>query len=384
LPGLENRVIAQTTTPPYEPTYIPIFNTPTPKPTGYYGCNGEQPIGYGTKTPAPGWLLYCSQCLTQTPGGFWDDYQLPYTEVAPTQGATLTPTPNPQITPNWQLPAVSYNSNNVPETVHYQETVNFTSGYNGPFLYFSNPQNNITYSVGLRYEGLIHFYPTSTNQSRIVTIRITAYNTTTLFIRESNIPGLVVGNTYNIAANGNIYATFPDYYGKEELTVAYYFIGDLTMGSGNYTADLRIFTYKNFTSVNTGYHAQEVEWHNKGYVYPATPTPTPDHPVSNCDEIVEDEPGGEEDKKDFDLPEILVGDATCLKIGGWNIHLDWLADIFGDTFPGEFANWQIDGINFCFAPITFGNITIFGMSIDLDFIAAAMAGILLIRLLTRS
>jgi len=66
-------------TPTATSEWSPLFNTPTPMPTGSYNCPDGNPVGYGTVTPDARWYINCGQCLNRY--------------VSPTPSASATPTP---------------------------------------------------------------------------------------------------------------------------------------------------------------------------------------------------------------------------------------------------------------------------------------------------
>jgi len=93
---------------PY-PTFTQVaYNTSAPISTISLGCSPGTPIGWGTVTPDPEWLLLCASCVpvdtvtpTSQPFPTSTLYLTPDGTTTATPGATLTPTvsPTPQAVP---------------------------------------------------------------------------------------------------------------------------------------------------------------------------------------------------------------------------------------------------------------------------------------------
>lgn len=99
-----------------------------------------------------------------------------------------------------------------------------------------------------------------------------------------------------------------------------------------------------------------------------------------CSTVISEDEIGQGDEDTFQLPGINIGVADCITMAGITVPLDWTDTWFGTGWE----DWNLQGIEVCFTPIDFGSLSIFGIRIDLDLIALAMAGVLLIRLITRS
>ncbi|MEO5355287.1 MAG: hypothetical protein H7835_19030 [Magnetococcus sp. XQGC-1] len=108
-----------------------------------------------------------------------------------------------------------------------------------------------------------------------------------------------------------------------------------------------------------------------------TPSPTPTPVVSYCTTVS----GLDTDNGFSMLPNPRLGVASCT---GWDevtIDLDPL-----NLLPGlsEYTELYLPAVSICLRPIYFGNIQLFGMDIDLDIIAAVIAGVFFFRLFFRS
>ena len=101
---------------------------------------------------------------------------------------------------------------------------------------------------------------------------------------------------------------------------------------------------------------------------------------SYCSSVQAEGTGTEGDEDTFQLPGINIGVADCVTVAGITVPLDWTDTLFGTGWE----DWNLPGMQICFTPIDFGTLTLFGITIDLDLIALGMAGVVLIRLITRS
>ena len=108
------------------------------------------------------------------------------------------------------------------------------------------------------------------------------------------------------------------------------------------------------------------------------PTPEPTLP-SYCNQV--DDGDGSGDDLGIQLPEIVVSQAYCLQVGGQTVDLSVLNLIPGIDDIGEVA---IPGFQLCYRYISFGFISLFNYSVDLDIFALLMGGIALIRIFLRS
>lgn len=109
---------------------------------------------------------------------------------------------------------------------------------------------------------------------------------------------------------------------------------------------------------------------------PTEPTPMPG--PSYCDAV--DDGGGGGDLESW-LPQILVAQGSCMEISGWTLDVSVL-----NLIPGidDLEDVTLPGFQLCVNPIQFGNVHLFGVTVDLDVIAFAMAGLVIIRILLRS
>jgi hypothetical protein len=107
------------------------------------------------------------------------------------------------------------------------------------------------------------------------------------------------------------------------------------------------------------------------------PTPTPTV-YSACSVV---EPAADTSDM-FTMPEVTVGWARCMTLGGVSLDLSWLNNL---QIPNLNAGTlEIPEFGICFRPVTFGSMYMFGLNIDLDLLASVLLAIAIIRMITRS
>lgn len=363
--GIDN-VHAQDPTDTPTPTNEPLFRTPTAKPALNLQCSGSQPIGWGTVTPDPSWLMNCSQCVTPVAGYDWGPNPFDGTPVA-----SLTPTVTPTVAVTYE-----YIGHLLDNTVILPEVERFTtlSGLSGqPVFARLNIRSNTTVTIrtkqtmslrlsanynmpdwGGSYPEVLKLVINSDVLADVNVICITGCTSvdltndgdgTTEQILDSNPYGLYGSKT--IIANIEWYPVLNDDF---QFSL---------MGAGNSGQS----------------YATQHEWtYQSSDYFMGAPTPTPI--VSDCSTVTADG-GGSGGDDNFDLPEISIGWGRCLTIGGWTIGLAW-AQQFIPSIP---ESWTVPGLQICFKPITFGSLNLFGLAVDLDLIASVMAGVLIIRII---
>lgn len=359
------------------PTYEPLFKTPTPLPPESYTCPTGLPIGWGTVTPGVMWSANCGNCLltltphpTNTPGS----YELTQTAVfTGTPGVTLTPTSTVTPTPASCTPGAN---------TYWWDTVNPNKSATKPAQYvgefrigWSRYSPSDLTSIGA-VVAKVNMQGSTNNEwgrswigvnggtNQVLWQAQTNFDKTLFYMPTVTPPGWNYTQLRNF-----ILAKYPD---AVDSGYKNWVAGaiDLDAGYGAGTATNNTFTVT--VTVLDWVHYSPAPCPTPT---PGTPTPTPG--ASACNDL------GDEGTTDSigELPYIGIGASVCTGIPEFTIDLsvlNWLPgleDIDVITFPG---------LSVCARPISFGDLKLFGLVIDLDIMAAVMAGVVLIRIIIRS
>lgn len=351
-----------TTTP--TPEFEHLFVTSTPNPTKNFNCPpvGQHVTGWGTVTPGVLWSAECGNCLmTLTPHS---------TEVVPTSTGTITVTPSPtsaQTTPTATFPPTP-------------------TSWGGPIALKSitkwkNGSNTVIDSQDVTCNVAIG----GSSDTVTCSMAQTCHGTSGTLQCGMDIAVSTVAGTsrmyYRLVRNG---------------------ISDIDPGSGTYTANSPIEGYYDIGTTNkifklrmtfTGYTSMTqtgyFEFSNRPMTTPTptptitptpnnTPTPTP--LVSYCSSVN----GVTPNQEDWDfgmLPDILVGTASCV---GWN---ETSVDLSAINWIPGMDNWEafdLPAVQFCFKPVYFGSVNLFGAVINYDYLTMLMVGVLVFRMFFRS
>lgn len=386
-----NPVYAQTPTdtpvPTATPTYSPIFNPVTPTQINVE-CPGSQPIGWGTVTPAPIWSMYCQKCVTPIPGGWnWGENPLNQIEYQPTNFYGWTPTP---ITDNpTPIPTPTQNFVDL-DTIHMHGVENLENIIEGqPFLTGANDvrynamhlDSYRTIQVPSNYPGVLTKYYVQFDGTFAAVGQGSSTYTGTLALKI-----YCDTNECHIKHNGNTI----DLTNGQSYTI---WTGSLILNQGGVLQTGVIDLEISFISTNNSYRHLDIELTKNAYwlfdhntystmfTWDYEPISLEPEPIdSYCSEVLpnQDTPGLG-DPGSFELPTPGIGQSTCFTFLNLTIPLAWLSPAWPDAHDIGLPGW-----NFCFMPIHFGNLSMFGLSIDLDLIAMAIGAIVLIRLITRS
>jgi len=374
--GINQDVVLADETP--TPTFYPLYVTQTPSNSDNYNCPDGQPSGFGTVTPNPQWLLHCGQCLTPEPSDYWPTDE-------PSGTVTPEPTEVPEGFPDDDLPTLrsvaseAYYKDDNPSIIYeiFLEDTEFRSDHDG--YYYMQPEaatetvQNIAGYYYAYHEGRGSAYEGFVQSIRVNLGGMVAFGDCTFTWSDD------LGNSWEHTLG----------YGQTQYeTIMDWSMVSTFEGEFNYVLEIhyedtgnRLFSEGckvdfDYTSRATGDNSENwntIIWNRGYYQVPQD--------VGMCAEI-NGEGEGEElpDDDIFSLPEILVGNMSCFSIGGFNIPLGWLETLFGVSAE----NIAIPSIEICFVPLIFGSLNLFGLGINMDLIASAMAGILLIRIITRS
>ena len=355
------QVYAQEDTP--TPTNQPIYVTPVPE-VEDFTCPGTQPQGWGEVTPSAYWNLNCGQCVTPVSNYVWPT-------LDPEIWGTPVPTEIVNIT-NYEGVYMDYQ--NVvfpPDELQRYETVNGLFGYLGRGWKTYSSTSHEMYTAAMK----IHYGGNSTG-SYGFTFRIKAYNYTTnddLVYMTVERDGFIQG-VYPVSPGQSVEldvvtGTFPGTWDYEAILTVY---TEDDRDGGAY--DVYITTE---TIAPAGARLDSViEFMYQQHIW-VDPVEEID---SYCSSVQAEGTGTEGDEDTFQLPGINIGVADCVTVAGITVPLDWTDTLFGTGWE----DWNLPGMQICFTPIDFGTLTLFGITIDLDLIALGMAGVVLIRLITRS
>jgi hypothetical protein len=401
-------VYAQEPTPTPQ-TWQPLFSTPTPAGSKNYVCPGSQPVGWGTVTPDPTWLLFCAQCITPTPA------QL---QATPTQ--QNTPSVCGFGTPEATRPAVTGTPDpwqdfcgdcDYPDCESYYPTPDPLAPTAEP-----TPQVKHLYLSPARYGYWSHSYvdasgsfywPSSTtfgvlDKANCGGDDLTAAYYTSWQVTTTDLAG-------DLAGSIGTYFGEIKFWGSGSWTrgvcwdkaYSYNLDGYPNGGWGRACEDLGLSVQTEFNNnnVNDGSVAAKYNWYQRSAgtvaytqyrvcwgdeegVYPADPTPTPD-PNDFCSEVLPNVQS--EDYFGQMLPVIQTGVPWCgLSLPTITMPLDWLSNV------GQLINIDlpegiyIPGIEICFVPIEFGTLYILGVAVDLDWMSFIVGLVAALRIFLRS
>jgi len=350
--GISGTAYADTPTPTPDPGWQPLFPTNTPAPTNDYTCPEGNPGGWGDVTPDPYWALQCGQCAggtTPTPEG----------TPEPTPDGTPTPEPDgyflvlyPEADPHFQEHAGSYAAN----------------------FYYNWDSFIIDCGEGNTFEGGIAYGETSRDYAapfgKIPTYNgglwAMAYGCGNDLLGSSKVSGV---NCYDAVSPLISQAGLPE-------PITWTAREDHVNAAINAQTNFHIFdpgdTYwpKN-TYIEVGFHVAAA-------ICYGTP-PEPQSDATYCKDVLPE--GGSGEDPGMSLPTILIGGSSCTQILGWDLDLSVL-----NLVPGvdDVGTVSMPGFNLCVAPIQFGSVELFDISVDLDAIAFLAAGVAIIRILWRS
>jgi len=336
-----NKVYADDPTPTPSPTWVPLYEWEESIGDENYSCPEGMPEGYLTVTPSLMWSAQCGQCLSTA---------LPTQTLDPSQ-PTPTETPTPIV--DVAFTHESFYSHNI-----------------GPEPYFWFDEESITYDgVTTPRHVLVHAVGDGTN----------AYNDV-YYWGDLEVDRTTEGEVYFWIDAG--YSSFPIEVrykaGSSEAEWSEWSVNNnqhyefMTTDDGleGWKIHIQWRAYGNSGggSINKNIHIY-FDVYDFGDPNDLNPTPTPEpDPESYCDEIV-----GYENIEDYwdIVPNPAVGPAECT---GWQ---EYELTILG-------AELTLPEVELCLVPITFGQLNIIGVIIDLDTIILAMTAALMIRWFFRS
>lgn len=348
-PTLETKAQEATLTP--TENWVPLYPTSTPAPLTNYDC-GDIPEEYGQVTPDLTWWMNCSEC-----NQVWNSTLTPSVPISGTLVPMATPTVGPTPTNyDWYFEYPQNTANYIKSFVWnpYHLSTNYiaekTLNVDVEKLYgVYAPQTSfpvylewdVSGTETKPYTGEIIF----TGWMK-VTLNGVSIHTVTIpncKFPQASLSGSQVFYTDDTVVHPNGWVS-PN--SKFDLYVGYYCGGgdDATI-SGTLTASMSPITPE------------------------ATPTSTPY--VTDCGDLGDSQGGGLTENDYFQLPTILQGTAQCTGLAEFTLDLDVL-----NLLPGmDLEDIYFPGLMVCAVPISFGELKIFGNTIDLDLLAYSMSAI---------
>lgn len=335
----------------------PLFPSATPAPTQNYDCGEGYPEGYGLVTPSVHWTVNCGQCLQQAKATATAQ------ALPSTTAAVATPTPSstsPPITTS-QSAAQGYFYVQVEQS--YQTEI---AAGNCEFWRWCNHYQqpiSLDCGEGNSFEGLIG--------SNAVTATRGSWNMSLLGYGSA---------TQNIGVQ--VLAREPGYV-RPECDLRHDLLGELSGLAPEFFQCARNITWgqqyaAGTTIASRGDTGLLASWTISGYLCYGSP-PEPPSPAGYCSSIVPEEQEGSQ--YGMALPQIMVGPASCLQLGGQSLDLAVL-----NLLPGlkGLTSIEIPGIEVCARAISFGGLNLFGLQFDMDLFATLLALAGLLRMLLRS
>jgi len=343
-------------------------------------------VGWGYITPAPEWLLCCSQCVTPESGYLWPTYEWP--DLTPQPSATGTPQPTQTLEYPLGLslqhiyePGGS-GGGLLNSGQYYEHCINADVDP-WPKISLNNLAGEsavpVTWGVDFSWYGL---HNGASYDPYDVTNYMRFYNYwgTNCFI--DIVDGKHAGQSFWLTEYHE-YIDLPilhTYSHKEDFSFNEYDRINITCDTSTdngYELEitLRLHQLTDSWSMYTG-----TIWYpfDIGERPPEEPLPTPTGTqIADSDYCAVVIPDSEVEQ---DLPIPRIGDPVCASLGGFGIGMAWFNTLFGTSVN----DLVIPGIEFCFIPIEFGDLNLFGIEIDMDLIALGMASILIFRIILRS
>ena len=351
------QVYAQEDTP--TPTNQPIYVTPTPE-VKDFTCPGTQPQGWGEVTPSAYWNLNCAQCVTPVSQYTWPT-------LDPDIWGTPEPTDIVDITQYEGLYLDDVNSelrlyNDETKTIHND---NGRWAYTGDWWNLYDNQSGRSTTSSIRIQKT---FTTSSSTTWSRSFELRNYTDAKIYVQIMGEYELIELEAGEFIVIRSYAGSFPGTFNQDMILIVYIEQSD---NGANFA-----FRDTSITGLNVyGVYDVEIKFQNHIWVDPIEPI------NSYCSTVVSEGAGqGGEGEDTFQLPGINIGVADCVTVAGITVPLDWTDTLFGTGWE----DWNLPGMQICFTPIDFGTLTIFGITIDLDLIALGMAGVVLIRLITRS
>lgn len=342
------------------PTWEPFFQTPTPGPTIDARCPLGQIVGFGTVTPDPAWSQTCSVCVsTQIPTAVWPTQPVTMTPyptvtvsgtsiaavtVTPTRIVTLTvaPTPTPTPTPNFTYTTITVINN-------------WNGAWYKGFDYYaadvcpgSSPEIDAYMVTGAVTGGANRWFYED--------IPISALNNQVL----------VSGQSYTFY--NHVYSQWLAAGSPVEFNTGTRFTA---LWQGGLSRVKVHFTFDDTQAGSVTWTTAKLLCRSTSY---ATPVPTV---IPYCS-IVKPKPVDREDY--FPMPRVGVNNCD-IWIPGFTLDLSFLTSLGVTWLPASvtFAN-----ISICYREISFGFARLFGVDINLDFMAGISVSITLLRMMLRT
>ncbi len=378
------------------PTFIPLFPTSTQVDSLNLNCPTALPVGWGTVTPGLLWNSSCGHCQ-QT---LMAPSSTPMASVTP-GGPTLTPTATPTLTPtpqglgiyvdedfnpsNQGLNLRAYNDGGNWSWVRVDGEITIPTNQEG-FYFAYEYQVDILEGVGLdNMHGRDANYLPNDAWWQTAGAEMSVDNL------DSPTYWIAVAPYSDPVSYGDGGTTREAVWGNEanyNAWLAYYYSGvNVGIVNVNVLDSPANIGFPYMAEVNRGYQgpAKVLDilmtpvrvWYYGNP--PVEPTPTPSPLVADYCGEVNGVTGGSSELG-LSLPEFGIGASSC-----YGITEIILPTSIINFFPGiDIDDVTIPGIQLCFTEISFGNLDLFGVEVNLDSIANLLAAALIIRWLLRS
>jgi len=364
-----SKVSAQEITPTPSMTGVPGMMV-TVRPTGTaisdISCPTGMPAQWLTKTPSTLWDLYCSSCVVST------------LQSLPTANPTITRTPTKTVTPSptstGTITPLAPTVTGTPNTSVSQYMYIVPGGYNHTYTYLGEEWDfDTVLETGIPYGARRDYKAFLVNN--LVTSTYKGVVDTTLHV------GLSCGGTmyfyFNNRTLGNIVLLFDDEYKTDSQIIApmtEVLIKTHVYNSG-WTGDIRRyfqvdvllpnypdgehedFNYRWWYQLGCANSSYKVSNNFKTGEFDLASTPTPQPAQSYCS-VVE---GDDADEDLFGFEGLEFGNKYCFDLGGWEFNALGL--------EVNIPLW----LHLCLQNLSFGVLTIFGVTFSIDTIFYGIA-----------
>jgi len=349
-----------------------LFSTPTPYNVNTT-CPDGQPEGFGTITPNPVWLNYCANCITPESNYNWPTFEWPDNPLETPLAPTPTSTEVPQYVKN-AYTNLSVSMNNGTPYYVPPETLYSVGDTNNTFADKITVNNTLMEKGSHNLAVELYYWVELDGKGPAFAGVLVSWEV------EYYCPPSVDGCNLEFSDGSHLYMgpdqhwyyTFVSYPADNGGSGEFYKKFNLLILGGDADAGQDFAVYFRRKDYSTGTQKLlNIKWWRGWYDFENIPTPTPNPSNSTYCSIINGDGSGPGDDDDGELPGIWVGGSSCFTWGGID------TSIFG-------IDILVPGLQICFQSIEFGSLDLFGITMDLDLIAAAMAGVVLIRLVTRS
>ncbi len=350
-------------------TWEPLIKTATPQPPRDYSCPEGLPIGWGMVTPGALWSSGCGPCMqtltprpTSTP--FWPSATPdPLVSATPTLAAGSNPWVF-EFVPN--LDSLTFPVTGSPATGAANTPLFGDSGWVVGLVISASESNGFNNERYALFDSAGSYGFGASNAG-----------TALVFVSNDRISPEVFEAVFgDLQTYFDYQVDFRDNTSGLQSAVikpgeAIFDLADWEAGlPAQYPFDLWTYRVNSFVTRTITL---------LGYITIPGDALVVSTPATYCAEV--NGLGGSAEPFDFglDLPQILIGPAACYGISGFSVPTGILA-----LLGIEVENFEVPTIQICFRPISFQPLSLFGISIDIDYMIFIVAAVLGIRWVLRS